>query len=136
MRRYGIGLFVHTQMRILKRRMKLKKNFHTGGYCEMRGGCGNLCTFFFIFFIRILTYENCNIFDIFTGAISISACLLMNFLYVILAYETSNIFDIFKRTNFNLSMSVNELIRLVSLFEIALLIIHLLRLIFISFIRV
>ena len=68
--------------------------------------------------------------------ISISACLLMNFLYVILAYETSNNFDIFKRTNFNLSMSVNELIRLVSLFEIALLIIHLLRLIFISFIRV
>ena len=93
-------------------------------------------TFFLVFFIRILTYENCNIFDIFTGAISISACLLMNFLYVILAYETSNIFDIFKRTNFNLSMSINKLIRLVSLFEIALLIIHLLRLIFISFIRV
>ena len=90
-------------MRILKRRMKLKKNFHTGGNFEMYGGCGKLCTFFLVFFIRILTYENCNI---------------------------------FKRTNFNLSMSINKLIRLVSLFEIALLIIHLLRLIFISFIRV
>ena len=128
--------FQFPHMRILKRRMKLKKNFHTGGKREMYGGCGKRCTFFFVFFIHILTYENCNIFDIFTGAISISACLLMNFLYVILAYETSNNFDIFKRTNFNLSMSINKLIRLVSLFEIALLIIHLLRLIFISFIRV
>ena len=95
-------------MRILKRRMKLKKNFHTGGRREMYGGCGKWGTFFLVFFIRILTYENCNIFDIFTGAISISACLLMNFLYVILAYETSNIFDIFTGANFNFSMSVNE----------------------------
>ena len=66
-----------SHMRILKRRMKLNIKFHTGGTAR----CGRDVVFdvpFFFKIVRILTYENCNIFDIFTGA------------------------------NFNFSMSVNE----------------------------